>query len=182
MTSSTEAECCALTIVGKENQWQRQIYEALTGKMPEETLIHCDNTATIALITAGVTKRTRHFDIEWFKFQDLVENREIKVQWVQTDENLADFFTKKLAPDKFTYFCNRLMGYSVSPACVRRLVTTVKSANSDISLQTQMPAQHRPQDYLINFTSLSVICMRVVEVTHTTHGGITSLQLQFVNS
>ena len=95
MTSSTEAECSALTIVGKENQWQRQMYAALTGRPMSETPIHCDNTAAIALTTAGVTKRTRHFDIEWFKFQDLVENCELKVQWIPTDDNVADFFTQR---------------------------------------------------------------------------------------
>ena len=126
VTSSTEAECSALTIVGKENQWQRQMYEALTGTSINETPIHCDNTAAIALTTAGVTKRSRHFDIEWFKFQDLVENRELKVQWVPTDNNVADFFTKKLAPDKFTRFRDILMGATVREASVRarRLVVT----------------------------------------------------------
>ena len=33
VTSSTEAECCGLTIVGKENTWQRQMYTDLTGEI-----------------------------------------------------------------------------------------------------------------------------------------------------
>ena len=103
VTSSTEAECSALTVVGKENSWQRRMYSDATGitNIPP-TPISGDNTASIALISSGVTKRSRHFDIEWFKFKDLVENKELVVSWVPTDENWADFFTKKLARTKLS--------------------------------------------------------------------------------
>ena len=69
-----------------------------------------DNTASISLIESGVTKRSRHFSIDWFKFKDLVDNGELKVSWVPTDQNIADFFTKKLSKDKFTLFRDILMG------------------------------------------------------------------------
>ena len=97
VTSSTEAECNALTIIGKENTWQRRIYQGLTGvaELPP-TPIWGDNTASLAMISLGVTKRSRHFDIEWFKMQDLIEQKELTVQWTPTEDNLADFFTKKL--------------------------------------------------------------------------------------
>ena len=110
VTSSTEAECCGLTIVGKENSWQRQMYQDLTGEIIGPTPIKGDNTASISLISAGVTKRSRHFSIEWFKFRDLVENQELTVSWVSTDENLADFFTKKLPRERFVYLRDALMG------------------------------------------------------------------------
>ena len=52
--SSTEAECAALTVIGKENVWQRQMYADATGlKDLLPTPIHGDNTASIALISAG---------------------------------------------------------------------------------------------------------------------------------
>ena len=111
VTSSTEAECAALTTIGKENSWQRQIYQELYGlnQIPP-TGVHGDNTASISLLSSGVTKRSRHFAIEWFKVKDLVENGEMQVQWVPTDQNPADFFTKKLAKDKFVIFRDLLMG------------------------------------------------------------------------
>ena len=57
-----------------------------------------------------MTKRSRHFSIEWFKFRDLVENQELAVSWVSTDQNLADFFTKKLPRERFVYLRDSLMG------------------------------------------------------------------------
>ena len=75
--------------------------------------VHGDNTASISLISAGVTKRSCHFSIEWFYFKELVEQKELTVTWVVTGENLADFFTKKLAREKFVYFRDKLMGSPV---------------------------------------------------------------------
>ena len=39
-----------------------------------------------------------------------MDNGELKVSWVPTDQNIADFFTKKLSKDKFTLFRDILMG------------------------------------------------------------------------
>jgi hypothetical protein len=72
-----------MTVIGKENSWQRKVYSDIMGRdfLPP-TPIYGDNTASIALLSAGVTKRSRHFNIEWFKFRDLVDQGEMKVEWV----------------------------------------------------------------------------------------------------
>ena len=69
-------------------------------KLP--TPIHGDNTASIALISAGVTKRSKHFAIEWHYFRELVEAKELVVHWVPTGENLADFFRSLGGRSSFT--------------------------------------------------------------------------------
>lgn len=61
-------------------------------------------------LSSGVTKRSRHFAIEWFKVKDLVEAGEMHVVWTFTDKNIADFFTKKLGREKFELFSDLLMG------------------------------------------------------------------------
>ena len=65
------------------------------------------------MINLGVTKRSRHYDIEWFKMHDLIEQKELTVQWVPTEDNLADFFTKKLPPKRFEMLRDKLMGASI---------------------------------------------------------------------
>jgi len=94
VTSSTEAECNALATVGKENTWERRIYAELKGVDVGPTPIWGDNTASIAMIGAGMTKRSRHYAIEWHKVSDLVEAKEMSVQWVATQDNLADSLRK----------------------------------------------------------------------------------------
>lgn len=110
VTSSTEAECHAMTVIGKENTWQRRLCGELIGELKEPTPIKCDNSAAIAMLSAGVTKRSRHYAIEWFKMQDLIEQRELVVDWVCTEDNLADFFTKKLPRQRFVELRDKLMG------------------------------------------------------------------------
>jgi len=110
VTSSTEAECNALATVGKENTWERRIYAELKGVDVGPTPIWGDNTASIAMIGAGMTKRSRHYAIEWHKVSDLVEAKEMSVQWVATQDNLADFFTKKLPRQRFVELRDKLMG------------------------------------------------------------------------
>jgi hypothetical protein len=111
VTSSTEAECAALTVVGKENTWQRRVYAELMDLQDlQPTAIHGDNTACISLLASGVTKRSRHFSIEWFKVKDLVEAGEMTVKWVPTEDNLADFFTKKLPRERFQLLRDKIMG------------------------------------------------------------------------
>jgi hypothetical protein len=111
VTSSTEAECAAMTVVAKENTWQRRVYAEMMGlETLPPTPVLGDNTASISLLDLGVTKRSRHFAIEWFKVKDLVEHGELKVEWISTEENLADFFTKKLARERFQRLRDKLMG------------------------------------------------------------------------
>jgi hypothetical protein len=56
VTSSTEAECNALTVVGKENSWQRQVYCELMGTVElPPTPVFGDNTASISMVSTGVT-------------------------------------------------------------------------------------------------------------------------------
>jgi hypothetical protein len=62
------------------------------------------------MLSSGVTKRSRHYSIEWFKMHDLIEQKELHVSWVPTGENLADFFTKKLPRERFCLLRDKLMG------------------------------------------------------------------------
>ena len=50
VTSSTEAECCALVMVAKENVWQRRITHELTGKPMVPTPVFGDNSASITML------------------------------------------------------------------------------------------------------------------------------------
>ena len=106
--SSTEAECNAMMLLGKENIWQRRLYKELMGIQElQPTQVKGDNAASLLLLDSGVTKRSKHFAIEWFKVKELVEEKEMEVEWVDGEHNLADFFTKKLPTTRFISLRNR---------------------------------------------------------------------------
>lgn len=111
LDSSTDAECCSLVQFGKENAWLRGLLKELgIFKVNKPTIVLEDNTSSIALSGQGPTKRTRHFDISWYKFKEYVDLGEISLEYRNTHENPADFFTKALALTKFVYFRAMIMG------------------------------------------------------------------------
>ena len=54
-------------------------------------------------------KRTRHFDIKFFYFTDLIKRGEMKVEYCPTKEMDADYMTKPLVGSKFIKFRSRIM-------------------------------------------------------------------------
>ena len=54
-------------------------------------------------------QRSKHIDRRHFYVREMVENGEIVVPYVQSDDNLADFFTKPLTAKKFFALRNNIM-------------------------------------------------------------------------
>ena len=56
----------AITVVGKENTWQRQMYLDISNLkgFPQPLSM---------LLSTGVTKNTRSYSLDWHKQRDLVE-------------------------------------------------------------------------------------------------------------
>jgi hypothetical protein len=64
------------------------------------------------LETNGMTspgKRTKHFDIKFFYFTDIIKRGEINVKYCLTDEINAHYTTKTLVRLKFIKFTNCIM-------------------------------------------------------------------------
>ena len=109
--SSTDAECASLVVFEKENAWLRDVLKELgIFAVNKPTVVNEDNTAAIALSGQGPTKRSRHFDIAFYKFKQQVEYKEMVLKYVKTSENPADFFTNALPKSKFVVFRDMIMG------------------------------------------------------------------------
>nr|GFD07787.1 retrotransposon protein, putative, Ty1-copia subclass [Tanacetum cinerariifolium] len=60
--------------------------------------MYCDNTGAIAIANeSGITKGARHFRAEVHYIREVIEFGDIKLEKVNTDDNLAYPFTKALA-------------------------------------------------------------------------------------
>ena len=51
----------------------------------------------------------KHVDRRHFFVRELVENHVLRVPFVRTDDNLADFFTKALPPARFFQLRDKIM-------------------------------------------------------------------------
>nr|GFA18568.1 hypothetical protein [Tanacetum cinerariifolium] len=60
--------------------------------------MYCDNTGAIAIAKYDVvTKGARHFRAKVYYLRETIKLGDVKIEKVDTDDNLADPFTKALA-------------------------------------------------------------------------------------
>lgn len=66
--------------------------------------IRCDNTSAINLSKNPIQhSRTKHIEIRHHFIRDHIQKGDIELQFVKTDKQLADIFTKPLAKEQFLY-------------------------------------------------------------------------------
>ena len=107
--SATEAEYIAASEAAMEAVWIRKFVSGL-GVMPSIELpidMYCDNSAAIIFANEpGVMRGTRHFLRKYHFVREKVDEGEINLLKVHTDDNLADPFTKALAKEKLNELAN----------------------------------------------------------------------------
>jgi hypothetical protein len=109
--STCEAEYQAQTQASKEAVWLRQLLQNLVPleQTPYATIIYCDNQGAIALAKdPKYHPRTKHIGIQHHWIREKIQNREIKLEYVETKKQVADGLTKPLPKDAFLLFRSAL--------------------------------------------------------------------------
>ena len=107
--SSTEAEYIASTHAAKEAKWLGMLLSEIGIKAPRPFPILADNQSAIALTKDNAFhSRTKHIDIPYHYVREAVENGDLRLDYVKTDSNLADIFTKPLGRAKCETFSQML--------------------------------------------------------------------------
>lgn len=95
--SSTEAEYIALSTTAKEMLYLNQLMFELTNVSIEPSQIYVDNTSSINLAkNAAYHDRTKHIDVRFHHLRDNIETKKIAIEYVSTNNNIADALTKSL--------------------------------------------------------------------------------------
>jgi hypothetical protein len=118
--SSTELEYIAQTHrdTVKKLMWLRAFLGELAAPFVELTTPHCDNQGAIALSKDNkFHARTKHIDIHYHYIREAIENKNILMQYIPTDDNIADIFTKALPKLKFNKFIKLLGLGSLEGEC-----------------------------------------------------------------
>ena len=110
--SSTEAELVALSDSTGQVLWTRNFLLEQGYNLGPAT-VYQDNMATISLVKNGKSnsERTRHIAIRFFFVKDKVDKKEIKIQYLQTGNMLADLLTKPLQGHLFERLRNALLNW-----------------------------------------------------------------------
>ena len=103
--SVTEAEYVAATECAQDMLFNMRILESLGLKVKKPMILEIDNKGAIDLTnnwSAG--GRTRHIDVRHHFLRELKEQEVIKLQYIATEDNDADLFTKNVDGTKFDKF------------------------------------------------------------------------------
>ena len=102
--STTEAQYIAAAECCTQVEWMKQILEDIKVVFEEPTVIYCDNTSAINLSKNHVQhSREKHIPIKYHYLRDRAEKKTIKLEYIPTQENIVDIFTKPLNRDVFEY-------------------------------------------------------------------------------
>ncbi|GJX06749.1 retrotransposon protein, putative, ty1-copia subclass [Tanacetum coccineum] len=110
-TSSTDVEYIAAFDASKEAVWIHKFISGLNvvPTIEEPITMYCDNTRAIAIAKDhGVTKGARHFRVKVHYLRETIELGDVKIEQIDTDDNLADSFTKALAFPKHSKLTRKI--------------------------------------------------------------------------
>jgi hypothetical protein len=99
--AAIQASCEAL--------WLCKMLIGLFGVQLRPTMIYCDNQSCIKLLENPVFHdRSKHINI-WYHFiRDCVQRGAVELQYISTEEQVADILTKALSMGKFVFFRDKL--------------------------------------------------------------------------
>jgi hypothetical protein len=114
-TSSTEAEYIAMGEAAKDAVWLREwISSVLDREIPIRLM--CDNQAAIKIANNYTdSARTRHYAARHHFVRELIQDNQLKLEWVETTKQAADMLTKQLTEHKLrkwrdTFLCDLTHG------------------------------------------------------------------------
>jgi len=107
--ASTYAEYVALSEVVSEIKYIRELVKIFDIEIKEPIKIYEDNSGAINIANNGnFTKNSKHIEIHYHFVHESVKEKLIDVQKIDSNENVADIFTKALSKEKFEKFRSNL--------------------------------------------------------------------------
>ena len=107
--SSTEAEYVAISEVAMEILYVAGILQFLGVPLTYPITVNVDNIGAVYLSKNATTgSRTKHIDTRYHFVREYIEDGIVKVQFVRSEDNHADIFTKNLNTETFGRHCDAI--------------------------------------------------------------------------
>jgi hypothetical protein len=108
--STCEAEYVAATSSVCHAVWLRSLLKELHMSQEEATEIFVDNKSALALAKNPVFHdRSKHIDTRYHFIRECIARKEVQLEFVKSQDQVADIFTKPLKYDTF-YKLRALLG------------------------------------------------------------------------
>jgi len=98
--STHEAEIRALGECIVESKWVRNfmIELGVIDQLDSTVEVYCDKKAAVLNSKKDLANtKAKHIAVDYFFIKKSIDDREVKIEWVQSDEQVADLFTKPLS-------------------------------------------------------------------------------------
>ncbi|MHB1946433.1 MAG: Ty1/Copia family ribonuclease HI, partial [Metallibacterium sp.] len=129
--STAEAEYISLCSATQEAIYLRRIIAELEGDTSEPTKIWQDNQSTIRIANDYISNRnTKHIEIKFHYTREMIERKEIEVEYLPTAEMPADILTKP-----------------VGPTILERMLPTFFGQDVALRRSVRMQAKSHPKTY-----------------------------------
>eukprot|EP00253_Pinus_taeda_P013485 PITA_13485 len=107
--SSVEAKYMAASFPSCEAIWIHKMLFGLFGQALIPSVIYSDNQSCINLMENPVFHdRSKHIEIKYHFIRDYVQKGVVKLEYIFTNEQVADIFTKALPLGKHVYFRDKM--------------------------------------------------------------------------
>ncbi|RVW22780.1 Retrovirus-related Pol polyprotein from transposon RE1 [Vitis vinifera] len=112
--SSAEAEYRAMALATCELIWLRHLLRELRFGKDEQMKLICDNQAALHIASNPVFhERTKHIEVDCHFIREKIASGCVATSFVNSNDQLADIFTKSLRDPRIKYICNKLGAYDV---------------------------------------------------------------------
>jgi hypothetical protein len=107
--SSTEAEYKSLANATAEVLWVQKLLTELKVPHPPQARLWCDNLgATYLSVNPIFHARTKHIEIDFHFVRERVAQKLLEIRFINSEDQVADGFTKPLSATKLQYFRSNL--------------------------------------------------------------------------
>jgi hypothetical protein len=100
----------AIGVAALEVKWFHKIFIELNLPLSSPVPLYSDSQSAVARIMNPVfSESTKHIDVKWNISKETIEAKEMTLEFVEGDKNVADILTKALGGEK-TEFCRTGLG------------------------------------------------------------------------
>ncbi|RVW30858.1 Retrovirus-related Pol polyprotein from transposon RE2 [Vitis vinifera] len=112
--SSAEAKYRAMALATCELIWLKHLLRELRFGKDEQMKLICDNQATLHIASNPVFhERTKHIEVNCHFIREKIALGCVATSFVNSNDQLADIFTKSLRGLRIKYICNKLGAYNI---------------------------------------------------------------------
>ena len=112
--SRAEAEYLAMILATCELMWLRHLLQELRFGKDEQMKLICDNQSALHIASNLVFhERTKHIEVDFHFIREKIASGCVTTSFVNSNDQLADIFTKFLKGLRIKYICNKLGAYDI---------------------------------------------------------------------